>query len=200
MARRTRDGTNAAVVLMGMMVCGMLGGPLLAMTTRLPASIAITLGTGIPVLLAVAVHLRALLRGNRMLAARLSTEAEFQRALEGQPAGPAPVPPAPDRIPLRAATLVVLACLSLVVQGTVGGIVSALVLGGLWAALLSPALRRRLAAHLPHGETQIGLVQARSDTVSGMRLSVQRSGRSSSGSDRQSRQDQRQVGSSTTRA
>jgi hypothetical protein len=200
MARKTRDGTNAAVVLMGMMACGLLGGPLLALTTKLSATAAIGLGTVIPVVLAVVLHARALLRGNRMLAARLSTEAELQRALKGQAEGAPAAPGLPDRIPLRGATLAVLACLSLVVQGTVGGVLSALVLGGLWAALLSPALRRKLAAHLPHGETQIGLVQARSDTVSGMRLSVHRSGRSSSGSERQSRQDQRQVGSSTTRA
>lgn len=200
MARRTRDGTNAAVVLMGMMVCGMLGGPLLALTTKLSGPVAIGIGTGIPVLLAVVLHARALLRGNRLLAARLATEAEIQRALEGQAEGAPAAPGRPYRIPLRAATLIVLACLSLVVQGTVGGVLSALVLGGLWAALLSPALRRKLAARIPHGETQIGLVQARSETVSGMRLSVHRSGRSPSGSDRQSRQDQRQVGSSTTRA
>jgi hypothetical protein len=199
MARQTRDGTNAAVVLMGMMVLGLLVGPLLAITTRLPASIAIGVGTGIPVVLALAIHLRALLQGNRRLSARLSTEAEFRRALKGHAPG-ATRQPTREPLPLRAATLIPLAVLSIVVQGTVGGVLSAVLLSALWACLVSPALLRRLTARVPHGDTQIALVQARSETVRGMRASEHRAGRSSSGKDKQSRQDQRQVGSSTTRA
>lgn len=200
MARQTRDGTNAAVVLMGMMVCGMLGGPVLAITTQLPAGLAILVGSGLPVALAIALHLRTHVVSGRRLDARLSAEAEVQRALHGRPEGAAPAHPAGGGIPLRAATLVPLAALSVLAQGTVGGVVSAVLLGGLWACLISPALRRRLSARVPHGDTQIALVQARSETVRGIRLSEQSAGRSSSGSDRQSRQDHRQVGSSTTRA
>ena len=184
---------------MGMMVGGLLGGPLLAATTRLSAGAGVTLGVGLPVVLALAWHLRVRGRRTRALAARLAAEAELRRALHGRAAGPA-LAPSRGGIPPRAAGLLALAALCAVVQATVGGPLSAVLLGGLWAALLSPVLRQRLAAHVPHGDTQIGLVQARSETVRGIRGSSHSAGRVSSGSERQSRQDQRQVGSSTTRA
>ena len=145
-----------------------------------------------------AFHLRAIRKGNQGLSARLATEVEFQRALNGHAEASAR-PPLRRRLTFRT-VLIAFAAMTVVIQGTVGGPLSAVLLGVLWACMIWPALRSRLLGIIPHGDTQIALVQARSETVLGIRVSAQSAGRSSSGSDKQSRQDQRQVGSSTTRA
>ena len=200
MKRTLRDGSHAAVMLVGMMVCGLLGGPLLAAITGLPFSLAFVLGSGIPVLLGFILGLRAVKRSNRNLAARLSTEIELQRVLKGE------TPVSPERGPMRSRlsmrTIVSVALMAMTVylQGRFGGVMTGVGLLGLWALLLQPRWQSMLTVLLGHGDTQMGLVHARSETTFGMRSSSQSSGRSSTGSDRQSRHDQRQVGSSTTRA
>ncbi len=199
MTRKPRDGTNAAVILMGMMLGAVLFGPMLVISTGLSVGLALVLGSAIPAAIGVAFHLRAMRRGNHGLSARLATEVEFQRALNGHAAASAR--PTRRRWPtVRTMTLIALAALTVVIQSAVGGPLSAVLLGVLWVCMFWPALRARLLGIMPQGDTQIALVQARSETVLGIRGSAQSAGRSSSGSDKQSRQDQRQVGSSTTRA
>lgn len=199
MARQPRDGTNAAVILMGMMLGSVLFGPMLVIGTGLSVGLALVLGSAIPAAIGAAFYLRAMRKGNHGLSARLATEVEFQRALNGHAAASAR-PTRRRRLTSRMATLIALAALTVVIQGAVGGPLSAVLLGVLWVCMIWPAIRSRLLGIMPHGDTQIALVQARSETVLGTRVSAQSAGRSSSGSDKQSRHDQRQVGSSTTRA
>ncbi|MEC7948866.1 MAG: hypothetical protein VX265_14960, partial [Myxococcota bacterium] len=189
MARETQDGTNAAFVLTAMMVCGLLLGPLLALSTRLPISIAMLMGSGLPLAVAGALRHRSARQADRRLAARVRTEAVHQGALCGLPVqtGPADRTPGPQALSARTSFLLLLAVLCAVVQGTAGGVLSCLLLAALWMGLLCRWRCVGRAGRAVHGDTQIGLVQARSEMVRGIRLSSQRAGRSPSDNDRQSR-------------